>query len=119
MIASKNIYGDTRSNMFWVDTFERRFSLQELDEMEEEMYKWLDGDIDVDDEILGNFRATVEEDFGQEKREYPEYSYGMVSRRLVERTVSEFTELNSSMTPPVTPTFVIQRRPPYHEILLF
>lgn len=117
MIAWKNTYGYTGSNMYWVNATQHMFSLHELDEMEREMYRVLDGDIEVDDEILTNFRKAVEKDFGQDREEYPDYPYSMVSKRAISEVAT--TGLNRSPTASDSPTFFAQRNPTNHEAMFF
>ncbi|KAL0572384.1 hypothetical protein V5O48_009576 [Marasmius crinis-equi] len=101
MIASKVICDDTYSNKSWTTVAQEMFTLREINQMEREMCNCLDWELTVDNPILSNFEAAIEQDFGSSKASYPFYSWQMVSTRPIKaaRALSEATpmpDLNST-----------------------
>jgi hypothetical protein len=67
MITSKVICNDTYSNKSWRIVAQGMFLLREINQMEREMYSYLDWELTVDNPILSNFETAVRKDFGEDR----------------------------------------------------
>lgn len=79
MIASKVTCDDTYPNKVWGMVAQGMFSLQEINQMECEIYNYLNWELTVDNPILSNFEKAVTRDFSQDRSSYPNYSLVSVS----------------------------------------
>ncbi|KIM38948.1 hypothetical protein M413DRAFT_419944 [Hebeloma cylindrosporum] len=76
--SSKALCDDTYSAKSWAVVAQGLFSLEEMNQMEREMYRYLRWDINVDANILSEFEKAVKADFGQDRSSYPIYPASFV-----------------------------------------
>jgi len=99
MLASKVMCDDTYSNKSWCVVAQHMFTLQEVNQMEREMYNGLNGELTIYPSELSDFEKAVREDFGEDMdlSTYPTYSTTFVSKQAAK------AEESTSNTPSASP----------------
>lgn len=122
IIASKVVNDDPFCNTAWLSVVRNMFSLQDINQMEREMCKYLDWDFTFDKATLEKFETHVDHDFSQDRLSYPDYPLSAVSKRFVPVPSTAYTDFHSVVRPtagqpPSAPIFAcVEEMPAVHPL---
>ncbi|KAF5332296.1 hypothetical protein D9611_008064 [Ephemerocybe angulata] len=82
IIASKTLHDQTYTNKTWTSLVGGGFSLRELNQMERDMCKFLDWDLQIDHLDLEAFEKVVVAGYSQDSDNYPLIPLALISKRF-------------------------------------
>lgn len=88
MISLKAMCDNTYSNKYWLVAAQGMFNLREINQMERELWNYLEWELTAANPMLSSFEMAVKRDFHTQKLTYLTYLTSFVSKRAARAEAS-------------------------------